>query len=123
MKIIQHTSEIHYFSQGEAGDVKTIVEAQGVTMTKGFMDPGQGLQNHRHPNEQMGYVLDGEAQLEVNGEKFTVRAGDTYYIPCNSWHAWKNNGLERFVYLDIFSPRREDLEKRFFDYERWTAES
>ena len=72
MKIVQNTEKIPYFSQGNAGDVKTIVDAQSVTMTKGFMDPGQGLALHRHPNEQMGYVLSGEGELTIGDRTYTV---------------------------------------------------
>lgn len=119
MEIVKETSRIPYFSQGNAGEVKTIVDALGVTMTKGFMDPGQGLGMHKHPNEQMGYVLAGEGELTVGDVTYTVKAGDTYYIPSNELHAWANRGIERFYYLDIFSPRREDLEKGKFDFDQW----
>lgn len=119
MQIVKETGRIPYFSQGEAGDVKTIVDAESVTMTKGFMDPGQGLKMHNHPNEQMGYVLAGEGELTVGDKKYIVKPGDTYYIPPNEWHAWANTGIERFYYLDVFSPRREDLESGKFDFDKW----
>ncbi len=118
--IVKETGKIPYFSQGKAGDVKTIVDAESVTMTLGFMDPGQGLVSHRHPNEQMGYVLAGNAKLVVDDEEYIVKTGDTYHIPCNAWHSWEAVGIERFYYIDVFSPRREDLQSGKFDYDKWT---
>lgn len=116
-EIVRDTTQIPYFSQGEGKAFKVVADAQNATVGKGFIDPGQSLPAHRHPNEQIGYVLSGQCDLIVEGEKHFVKAGCTYYIPPNQWHIWANNGIERFAYIDIFTPRREDLRSGKYDPE------
>lgn len=119
-EIVRDTTEIPYFTQGEGEAFKVVADAQNATVGKGYIDPGKSLPTHRHPNEQIGYVLSGQCDLILEGERYLVKAGCTYYIPSNLWHIWENNGIERFVYIDIFTPRREDL--RSGKYEPETKE-
>ena len=62
---------------------------------------------HSHPHEQMTYVLQGEFEYEVNGEKFTLTKGDSYHTLPNNTHGIK--ALTDGVLLDIFTPIREDF--------------
>lgn len=117
-EIVRDTTCIEYFSQGEGKAFKVVADAKNATMGKGFIDPGQRLEPHRHPNEQIGYVLSGQCDLIVEGKKHFVKAGCTYNIPANLWHIWENNGIERFVYIDVFTPRREDLRSGKYEPER-----
>lgn len=119
-EVIRDTTKIPYFSQGEGKAFKVIADALNATVGKGFIDPGQSLPAHRHPNEQIGYVLAGHCDLILNGERYHLEAGCRYYIPPNQWHIWENNGIERFLYIDIFTPRRDDL--RSGKYEPETME-
>ena len=42
---------------------------------------------HSHPGVEMGYVLSGEAVMEVEGEApRSVKAGDAYFIPAARAH-------------------------------------
>lgn len=116
-QIVRDTGQIEYFSQGEGKAFKVVADAVQATMGKGYIDPGQSLPAHRHPNDQIGYVLAGQCDLIVEDEKYHVKAGCTYNIPSNKWHIWENNGIERFVYIDVFAPRREDLRSGKYDPE------
>lgn len=103
------------------------------------MLPGDFQVVHRHPNEQIGYVLEGECELYVDGVKYIVKTGDTCHVLLNcesSWHAigkesfsyvdfftLKRADLEnnqRFTYLDFFVPRRLDLVNGQFNFAKWT---
>lgn len=62
---------------------------------------------HSHPHTQITYVVSGAFEFEIDGEKRTVRAGDTLL---------KTDGVEHGcvcaeagVLLDIFTPMREDF--------------
>ena len=62
---------------------------------------------HQHPHEQMGMGLEGEFELDIDGEKKVIRKGDTYCIPGNTPHSARSvNGPARA--LDVFNPPRED---------------
>jgi quercetin dioxygenase-like cupin family protein len=62
---------------------------------------------HHHPHTQITYVVSGEFEFDIDGEKKIVKAGDTML---------KLNGvvhgcvcLKEGVLLDIFNPMREDF--------------
>ena len=49
--------------------------------------PGVSAGKHTHPGVETGYVIEGAASLEVEGqEPRIVRAGDSYLIPAGKVH-------------------------------------
>ncbi|MGM9653004.1 MAG: cupin domain-containing protein [Eubacteriales bacterium] len=64
---------------------------------------------HTHPHEQIGYVVSGTFELNMNGEVTTITAGDTYYTAPNVLHGVV--ALTDGVLLDVFTPQREDFLK------------
>jgi quercetin dioxygenase-like cupin family protein len=63
---------------------------------------------HAHDEEQISYVLEGEFEFEVNGEKRLLRPGMGVLIPANVPHGART--YERgVVELDIFAPPRKAL--------------
>jgi quercetin dioxygenase-like cupin family protein len=72
------------------------------------IDPGAVVPEHSHPHEQVGYMLSGALDFEVDGETITVEAGDSYAIPGDEPHSATNHGDEPAVGLDVFSPPRDE---------------
>lgn len=64
---------------------------------------------HSHPHSQLTYVLEGEFEFTVGGEKRIVKRGDTLYKVPNTQHGCVC--LEKGILLDTFSPCREDFLK------------
>lgn len=64
---------------------------------------------HLHPHSQLTYVLCGEFEFTINGEKKIVRQGDTLYKTPNIEHGCVC--LKKGVLLDTFNPYREDFIK------------
>lgn len=62
---------------------------------------------HTHPHEQIGYVVSGSFELDFEGEKHLIKAGDTYYVKPNQAHGVL--ALEDSVIIDVFTPQREDF--------------
>ena len=54
--------------------------------------PGAGFPKHRHPGEEIIYVIEGEIEYEVEGKPITVKAGGVLFIPAGVVHAAKNTG-------------------------------
>jgi quercetin dioxygenase-like cupin family protein len=54
--------------------------------------PGAGFPKHRHPGEEIIYVIEGEIAYEVEGKPVTVKAGGVLFIPAGAVHAAKNTG-------------------------------
>jgi quercetin dioxygenase-like cupin family protein len=69
--------------------------------------PRAVVEEHAHPHEQVGMVLQGRAVFVIGGEEKTLNAGDLYRIPGGVRH--KVRALDEPVRaLDVFNPPRED---------------
>jgi len=69
--------------------------------------PHSVVEEHAHPHEQVGILLQGRAVFFIGGEQKTLQAGDLYRIPGHVRH--KVIALDESVRaLDIFHPIRED---------------
>jgi quercetin dioxygenase-like cupin family protein len=62
---------------------------------------------HQHYHSQITHVESGKFEVEINGEKKILSAGDAFYIPPNVIHG--AICLEAGVLIDVFSPMREDF--------------
>jgi len=55
--------------------------------------PGAAAGRHTHFGFELGYVLEGTATLEVDGQApITMKAGDSYQIPAGKAHDARNTG-------------------------------
>ena len=55
--------------------------------------PGGAAGKHTHPGEELGYVLEGTLQLEVDGQPArTLKAGEVFFIPAGVVHDGRNVG-------------------------------
>jgi quercetin dioxygenase-like cupin family protein len=71
------------------------------------MQPGSVVEPHSHPHEQMGLMLEGEADFTIGDQQQRVTAGQMWRIPGGVVH--KVVALDRPVRaLDVFHPPRED---------------
>ena len=62
---------------------------------------------HQHYHSQITHVESGKFEVQINGEKKILAAGDAFYIPPNVEHG--AICLEAGVLIDVFSPMREDF--------------
>lgn len=63
---------------------------------------------HSHEEEQITYVLEGEFEFEVSGEKHVLRPGMGVVIPPHAAHAARTFDT-RCVEIDVFHPPRKGL--------------
>jgi quercetin dioxygenase-like cupin family protein len=55
--------------------------------------PGGASGKHTHPGEELGYVLEGNFLLEIDGQPpRSLKAGESFVIPAGVVHAGKNTG-------------------------------
>ena len=72
------------------------------------IDPHSEAPVHTHDEEQMGIVLSGSGDFELDGETRRVVPGDTYHAPPGVPHGLRA-GAEGCVVIDVFSPPRAAL--------------
>lgn len=67
---------------------------------------GSVMPAHRHPQEQIVYLLSGRIRLIVDGVPHELATGDSYYLAGDVPHGVET--IEESRILDTFSPPRED---------------
>lgn len=69
------------------------VAGREVVMTRNEFEPAAAVPKHTHPGDEVGYVLDGEITIEVEGKPpTTLKAGETFFVPARAVHSAKNAG-------------------------------
>ncbi|NTV38200.1 MAG: cupin domain-containing protein [Anaerolineales bacterium] len=72
------------------------------------LDANTVLPRHSHPHEQVGYVVDGEIDVLMEGHAAVrLRKGGSYYVPANVKHHIVTHTPT--VLLDAFTPVRDDF--------------
>lgn len=67
---------------------------------------GHVLAEHRHPHEQIGYLVSGKLRFHIGGREFLAEPGDSWCIAGGVPHGAET--LEDAVVIEVFSPLRED---------------
>lgn len=80
------------------------VPGREVIQARVEIDPGVTAAKHRHPGEEIIYVLEGTLEYEVEGKPpVTLKAGDVLFIPAEMNHTAKNvsggTGVELATYV------------------------
>lgn len=60
------------------------------------VEKGQAYPQHKHPGEEIIYVLEGVLEYQVEGKQpVTLKAGDVLFIPYGVVHSVKNVGTTK----------------------------
>lgn len=73
---------------------RTIIKKPTGTVTVFAFDKGEGLSEHTAPFNALVNVLDGQADIIINGESHLLDAGQSVIMPANIPHAVK--AVEKF---------------------------
>jgi quercetin dioxygenase-like cupin family protein len=68
---------------------RVLLKNNGGTVTLFAFDEGESLSEHTAPFDALVVVIDGDADIEIAGESFKVRQGETITLPANRPHAVK----------------------------------
>jgi quercetin dioxygenase-like cupin family protein len=92
------------------GAVARAFHGERLTVAVVDLDPNVTVPEHRHDNEQLGFVLRGKITMTVAGESRELGVGETYTIAGDVPHAART-GAEGATVVDVFAPLRADWEK------------
>lgn len=73
---------------------KTLIKKEKGTITIFAFDKGQGLSEHTAPFDALVQVVDGKADILLNGKSNIVSEGEMIIMPANVPHALK--AIEKF---------------------------
>jgi quercetin dioxygenase-like cupin family protein len=70
-------------------------------------DPGAVAPRHKHPGEEIVYVIEGSLEYQIEGQPpVTVKAGDVLFIPAGAIHAVRNVGRGKGAELATYVVER-----------------
>ncbi|TGX52561.1 cupin domain-containing protein [Sphingomonas gei] len=64
--------------------------------------PGATFPRHRHPGEEIIYVLEGSLEYEIAGKSVALKAGEVLFVPAGTIHAARNLGSVKAAELATY---------------------
>lgn len=103
-------------SLGEMMDLKNLVKYQdGSVVSKTIMDKktgtvtvfafgeGQGLSEHTAPFDALVQIIDGEAEITIAGDVFSLKEGEAIILPAGKPHALRAVVVFKMILIMIRS--------------------
>jgi mannose-6-phosphate isomerase-like protein (cupin superfamily) len=85
--------------------METRFGARSFFMMRGNLAPGGYRTRHDHPIEEFYFTLSGEAHMDIEHERFLLRAGDAAWTGVGASHAFTHVGAEPFRWLETQAPQ------------------
>lgn len=108
MKVL-HIDDVKGEKLGDTEAIrKVLVYSENLMLMYAEAMPDGPPLSHSHPNEQLGFVIQGTVELTASGETVILRAGSSYLLEPDEHHIMRGLGDEKVIILDTFHPHRED---------------
>jgi mannose-6-phosphate isomerase-like protein (cupin superfamily) len=79
------------------------------SLAEATLEPGQATERHYHARtEEIYVILEGAGEMEVDGERGRVRAGDAVLIQPGAWHQIRADGEAELRFLCCCAPAYSD---------------
>lgn len=100
-KLLGKVSELTGLVNYEEGSVvsRTIIDKPSGSVTLFAFDKDQGLSEHTAPFDAMVYLLDGEAEITISGNRLNVKQCEMIIMPANKSHSLR--ATQRFKMMLI----------------------
>lgn len=85
---------------------KTLAVGENTLMSKFVLEAGAELPLHKHPHEQIGFLVSGKIVLTIGDASCSLEPGDSWAVPGGVEH--KAEVLERAEAIEVFYPVRQD---------------
>ena len=102
-----HASDIEIENVNEGMNRQILGYLSGLMLVRVTFDKGAIGYTHEHSHQQVSYVESGVFEVEIDGLKKILKAGDAFVIDSDINHGAVC--LEKGVLIDTFSPMREDF--------------
>ena len=80
------------------------ITAEGFCMGQVTIFPGGQVPAHHHEQEEVYYVLDGQGEIEIDGEVQPIRQGEAVYVEPGRMHNLRNPGKQDMTFIFVYSP-------------------
>ena len=75
-----------------AEQIYKIFEREGLRHFEEIYEPGQKIENHQHPFDEVRMMVKGLLLINIAGNRLLLRAGDKIVIPSNTRHSKEVQG-------------------------------
>ncbi len=114
-RIEEHMQTTHLFDEKKMelfpGIDAQIFPGKQIMVMRVSLEQGAIATAHDHSHEQISIVLQGEMEFTIGEEQKTLKTGDAVVIPSDVTHSAK--AIVKCELIEVFSPVREDLVKRY----------
>lgn len=83
--VFRFADSVDYSADGIVS--KRVLDKPVGNITLFAFDKGQRLSEHSAPFDAMVQVVEGKAEIRINGEPFNLQSGDSIIMPANIPHA------------------------------------
>ena len=113
--IVRSLAEAEAFTTADGSTIRELLglptaPVRNQSLAEATLEPGQATERHYHAEtEEIYYLVEGSAEIELDGDRRAVSPGDAILIPPGVWHQI-TAGEERLRFLCCCSPayRHED---------------
>lgn len=79
------------------------IENREAVIVRVDLDAGALAGKHTHPGEEIAYILEGEAEMLIDGEApRIVKAGESFVIPAGKAHDARNTGTVPLKLVGVY---------------------
>ena len=95
---VQSLAAAEPFTTKDGSTIRELHHTQQQSLAEATLAAGQATERHYHARtEEIYFVLEGEGELDIDGERRTVGVGDAALIPPGAWHQIRAAAPLRFL--------------------------
>jgi mannose-6-phosphate isomerase-like protein (cupin superfamily) len=95
-----------HYQWGDACEGWHLLAGDDLSVIEERMPPGTAEQRHRHArSRQFFYVLEGEVTLELEGETYRLRCGQSLHVPPGTPHQMRNDSAHDVRFIVVSAPK------------------
>lgn len=101
--IIRQLDEQEPFTTKDGSTIRSILDLSNApveqqSLAEACLPAGAATDRHYHKlSEEFYFVLEGEGEMEIDGERARVGPGDAVLIPAGAWHRIRAEVALRFL--------------------------
>jgi quercetin dioxygenase-like cupin family protein len=102
-----HAERLTWQTVGDGVTREVLAYDSAIMMVRVQFAKGKRGAVHSHPHRQVTFVEKGSFEVEIQGERRTLNAGDSFMVPPDASHGVL--ALQDGFLLDVFTPARQDF--------------
>lgn len=91
-------TSVEPFTTRDGSTIQELHHTALQSLAQATLEPGQTTRRHYHRrSEEIYFLLKGKGEMELEGDRKLLTAGDAVLIPAGAWHEIRAVGSLRFL--------------------------